>query len=120
MILLLLSILINDPIDDLKPGNYYFTAEWCRACKKQKPVIKELEKRGYKFTTFDYDDDQRSFKKYKVKSMPYFIIVNEDVIRLKGRQSLKKLQPLLHKEDDGSTSRKSKTQKEYQLFGATN
>jgi len=51
----------------------YFTASWCGPCQRMKPVIKEVEKTGLKFTTVDIDKFPDVAKKFSVTSIPCFI-----------------------------------------------
>lgn len=69
---------------------YYFTADWCRVCKLQLPIIKILKNRGINFEIIQ--EDNPLTRKYKITKWPTIIIkTNDAVIRLEGLQSLRKL-----------------------------
>jgi len=78
---------------------FYFTADWCQPCKNIKPIIKEInrEKVGLKFHMIDADIEQELAKKFKIQSLPTFIIINQgkEIQRLTGLQTKEKLQEFL-------------------------
>jgi thioredoxin 1 len=63
---------------DLKPRLVVFTAKWCGACKAVKPTIDAIEAKGYQVTRYDADEQPDILKKYRVKSLPTFIIYTGD------------------------------------------
>lgn len=101
--LFLLFVSTEKPL--LSIGNHYFTANHCSVCQKQKAVIKKLEKQGFDIQIHNYNKEKELFKKLKIKSVPIFIIVKVDekgkllILKLKGKQPIKKLIKLLHKGD---------------------
>jgi thioredoxin 1 len=60
-----------------------FHAEWCGPCKKQDPIIDELEEKhpDVEFEKVDVDDDPEEAQKYGVKSVPTIVVEKDgDVI----------------------------------------
>lgn len=78
---------------------FYFTADWCQPCKKIKPIIKEInrDKSGLKFHMIDADTEQDLIQRFKIQSLPTFIIVNQgkEIKRLVGLQTKENLQEFL-------------------------
>ena len=70
MIILLLALMIPD-IEVLA-----FTADWCPACQRDKPYIKQLQQQGLKITIID---DPKENKSYRVKLLPTYIILNNGI-----------------------------------------
>lgn len=59
----------------------YFGASWCSACKKLKPIVDaEAPAKGYKIEYLDMDEDDGAFfaDKYKVRSLPTLIVLDEN------------------------------------------
>ena len=95
----------NDPSprpNDLKPGNYYFTADWCNYCQEQAPIIKQLQDQGFNIQIYN---DPDIFKNLNIRELPTIIVIRinergkQIVIRLKGKQPIKKLVKILIKEE---------------------
>jgi len=78
---------------------FYFTADWCQPCKNIKPIIQEInrDKPGLKFHMIDADIEQELVQRFKIKSLPTFIIINQgkEIQRLTGSQTKEKLQEFL-------------------------
>lgn len=78
---------------------FYFTADWCQPCKKIKPIIKEInrDKSGLKFHMIDADTEQDLVQRFKIQSLPTFIIINQgkEIKRLVGLQTKENLQEFL-------------------------
>ncbi len=76
---------------EVKPRLVVFVAKWCSACKTAKPVIDEIEADGYKVTRYDADEEPDVLKKYKVRSLPTFLIYrdNELVLRTSYVEAVK-------------------------------
>jgi thioredoxin 1 len=78
---------------------FYFTADWCEPCKKIKPIIQEInkDKTGLKFHMVDADIEQELVQRFKIQSLPTFIIINQgkEIQRLTGSQTKEKLQEFL-------------------------
>jgi thioredoxin 1 len=78
---------------------FYFTADWCQPCKNIKPIINEInrDKFGLKFHMIDADIEQELVQRFKIQSLPTFIIINQgkEIQRLTGSQTKEKLQEFL-------------------------
>lgn len=78
---------------------FYFTADWCQPCKNIKSTVKEInrDKSGLKFHMIDADIEKGLVQRFKIKSLPTFIIVNQgkEIQRLTGSQTKEKLQEFL-------------------------
>mgnify|MGYP003146929226 CR=1 FL=1 len=71
-------------------------ATWCAYCKRDYPELKRLSETGrYAIIRIDYDEDRELAKKYKVKRLPtYFIIEDEVVVFRTGKvHKLKSYKP---------------------------
>lgn len=68
----------------------YFTAEWCNPCQRTKPIAEEMNKEGIiKFQFIDVDDNLDLVKKYEIKSVPTFILIddNKEIKRMNGAKT---------------------------------
>lgn len=78
---------------------FYFTADWCQPCKKIKPIIQEInrDKTGLKFHMIDADIEKELVKKFEIKSLPTFIIIDkgQEIKRLVGLQTKETLKNFL-------------------------
>jgi len=78
---------------------FYFTADWCQPCKNIRPIINEInrDKPGLKFHMIDADIEQELVQRFKIQSLPTFIIINQgkEIQRLIGSQTKEKLQEFL-------------------------
>jgi thiol-disulfide isomerase/thioredoxin len=78
----------NDALSLSKDNNnkvlLYFGAEWCGYCDKMQEVLsdkdvsKVLQKNGYIFVKLDIDKHPKIKKKFSVKNIPDFIIIDKD------------------------------------------
>jgi thioredoxin 1 len=59
-----------------------FHAEWCGPCKKQDPIIEELEEKhpDVEFEKVDVDDNPEEAQRYGVKSVPTIVIERDGEI----------------------------------------
>lgn len=66
----------------------YFTAAWCGPCRMMGGVIEELNQ-TMNIQKIDVDKDSDQVKKYHIKSVPTFILVDEtgEIKRVIGAQS---------------------------------
>ncbi|OLS24892.1 MAG: Thioredoxin-1 [Candidatus Heimdallarchaeota archaeon LC_3] len=78
--------LYDDTIDDMINNEYGLPlfidlwAEWCMPCRKVAPIVKELEEdyRGKMlFAKLDIDNNQKTAGKYRVSSIPMFLIFKD-------------------------------------------
>jgi thioredoxin 1 len=76
----------------------YFTATWCGPCKMMAPTISELVAEGCYITKIDVDSNPGLAAQYGVKSIPTFILVENDneILRKVGPQSKEELKKLLN------------------------
>ncbi|MGI6329947.1 MAG: thioredoxin family protein [Bacilli bacterium] len=83
-----------------------FGAVWCPGCLVMKPRFLEIEKEYPWLHTefYDCDEDQEMFKQWKVNDvLPVFIFLdqnNQEILRLIGEQSKKKIIDLILKNKD--------------------
>jgi len=72
---------------------FYFTAEWCGPCKKTKPVVEDLKKEGFEFQIIDADYEQLLVKRFEIKSIPTFILFEneKEIKRIIGAQNKQSL-----------------------------
>jgi thioredoxin 1 len=76
----------------------YFTAMWCGPCKMMAPTIAELLSEGYLITKIDVDSNKELAIQYNIKSIPTFVLVENDneILRKVGPQSKESLKLLLN------------------------
>ena len=79
---------------------FYFTAEWCQPCKKVKPVVEAMEKEGFEFQMIDADYEQILVEKFKVKSIPTFILLEDgrELNRITGAKTKEELEGFIKNE----------------------
>ncbi len=73
-----------------------FTAEWCNPCKAMKPTIAKLN--PDRVVQYDIDVDVQKRAEYEIRSVPTFIIIDQnkkELIRITGSVALSRLQELL-------------------------
>jgi thioredoxin 1 len=75
---------------------YYFTADWCGPCKKVRPIVEELnrDQSEVKFQIIDVDSEGDLAKRFEVKSIPTFILIEDgqEVNRFTGAKTKKDLE----------------------------
>jgi thioredoxin 1 len=81
---------------------FYFTADWCNPCKKVRPIVEDInrESTGIKFQIIDADSNIELLKKFEIKSIPTFILLDgPDIInRITGAQTRDSLEKFLDNE----------------------
>jgi thioredoxin 1 len=77
---------------------FYFTAEWCGPCKTTKPIVEEMKKEGFEFQIIDADYEQLLVKRFQVKSVPTFILFEneKEVDRITGAQTRQQLEHFIN------------------------
>ncbi len=72
---------------------FYFTADWCPPCKKVKPIVENMKKEGFEFQMIDADYEQLLVKRFEVKSIPTFILMEngKEINRISGAQTRESL-----------------------------
>ena len=77
----------------------YFTAEWCNPCKRVRPIAEELDRDNViKFQFIDADDNSDLCRKFDIKSVPTFILVEDgkEVKRINGAKTREQLEEFIH------------------------
>ena len=59
-----------------------FYADWCGPCKKQDPILEELDEAydDVEFVKIDVDDEQDVANQYRVRSLPTVVIERDGEI----------------------------------------
>jgi thioredoxin 1 len=59
-----------------------FYADWCGPCKKQDPILEELEADygDVEFRKIDVDEEQDVANQYQVRSLPTLVVETDDGI----------------------------------------
>ena len=65
----------------LEDGVLDFTAPWCGPCQQLSPMVSRLERHGYPIRKVDCDSNPELVKKFKVTTIPAFILVIDGVER---------------------------------------
>jgi len=73
---------------------FYFTTDWCGPCKKTRPVVEDMKKEGFEFQIIDADYEQLLVKRFQVKSVPTFILFEneKEINRVTGAQTRQQLE----------------------------
>jgi thioredoxin-like negative regulator of GroEL len=77
----------------------YFTAEWCNPCKRVRPIAEELDRDGIiKFQYIDADDNGDLCKKFEIKAIPTFILIEDgnEIRRTNGAKTKEQLEEFIH------------------------
>ena len=78
---------------------YYFTADWCGPCKKVRPIVEELsrDQSEVKFQIIDVDSEGELTRRFEVKSIPTFILIEDgkEVNRVTGAQTKNDLEKFI-------------------------
>lgn len=79
---------------------FYFTADWCQPCKKVKPIVEDMKKEGFQFQMIDADYEQLLVKQFEVKSIPTFILFEDDkeINRITGAKTRQELENFINYE----------------------
>jgi thiol-disulfide isomerase/thioredoxin len=74
-----------------------FTATWCGPCQKMSPLISRLKREGYPIKKVDVDQEPDLAKRFKVTSIPAFVLVVEgrEVARSVGSTTESNLRRML-------------------------
>ena len=79
----------------------YFTAEWCNPCKRTKPIAEELDRENViKFQFIDADDNGDLCRKFEIKVIPTFILIedNKEVRRMNGAKTREQIEDFINNE----------------------
>jgi len=79
---------------------FYFTADWCQPCKKVKPIIEDMKKEGFEFQMIDADYEQLLVKRFEIKSIPTFILMEDgkEINRITGAKTKQELEEFIANE----------------------
>lgn len=78
---------------------FYFTADWCGPCKRVKPIVEDMNRDGsIKFQLIDADANIELVTKYEIKSIPTFILLedNVEIARMSGAQTREQLENFIN------------------------
>ncbi len=82
---------------------YYFTADWCNPCKKTRPIVEEMNRETQiKFQIIDVDSELELAKKFEIRSVPTFILLEEgtEIKRITGAQNREQLEAFINYEQN--------------------
>lgn len=80
----------------------YFTAEWCNPCQRTKPIAEALHSEGLvKFEFIDADSDIDMIKKFNVRSVPTYVMVEngQEIKRMNGAKTREQFLEFVSKEE---------------------
>jgi thioredoxin 1 len=80
----------------------YFTAEWCNPCKRVRPIAEELDRDGIiKFQYIDADDNGDLCRKFEIKAVPTFILMEDgkEIRRINGAKTKDELEEFISGSD---------------------
>jgi len=79
---------------------FYFTADWCQPCKKVKPIVEDMKREGFQFQMIDADYEQLLVKRFKVKAVPTFILLEDgkELNRITGAKTREELEGFIKNE----------------------
>jgi thioredoxin-like negative regulator of GroEL len=79
---------------------FYFTADWCQPCKKVKPIVEDMKREGFQFQLVDVDYEQLLVEKFKVSSVPTFILIEDrkEINRISGAKTREELERFINNE----------------------
>jgi thioredoxin 1 len=74
-----------------KPTLLAFQADWCEPCRRDKPKLKELEKK-FNVIRIDVDKNKDAVKDYQVKTIPLYVVLRggNETYRTNNINSLEK------------------------------
>ena len=79
----------------------YFTAEWCNPCKRTRPIAEALDRDGIiKFQFIDADDNGDLCRKFEIKTIPTFILIEDgnEVRRMNGAKTQEQIEEFIKDE----------------------
>lgn len=79
---------------------FYFTADWCQPCKMVKPIVEDMKKEGFQFQIIDADYEQLLVKRFEIKSVPTFILLEneKEINRITGAKTREELENFINYE----------------------
>ena len=79
----------------------YFTAEWCNPCQRTRPIVEDLDRDGFiKFQFIDADENVDICKKFEIKSIPTFILIEDgkEIRRMNGAKTREQFEDFINNE----------------------
>ena len=79
----------------------YFTADWCNPCKRTKPIAEELDRDGIiKFQFIDADENADLCKKFEIKAIPTFVLIEDgkEINRMNGAKTKEQIEEFINYE----------------------
>ena len=79
----------------------YFTAEWCNPCKRTRPIAEDLDRDNViKFHFIDADDNGDLCRKFEIKAIPTFILIedNKELRRMNGAKTREQIEEFIKDE----------------------
>lgn len=79
----------------------YFTAEWCNPCKRTRPIAEELDRDNViKFQFIDADDNGDLCKKFEIKAIPTFVLMEDgqEINRMNGAKTREQIEEFIRYE----------------------
>jgi thioredoxin-like negative regulator of GroEL len=79
----------------------YFTAEWCNPCKRTRPIAEALDRDGIiKFQFIDADDNGDLCRKFEIKAVPTFILIEDgnELRRMNGAKTQDQIEEFIKNE----------------------
>jgi thiol-disulfide isomerase/thioredoxin len=84
----------------------FFTADWCRACQRMYPRIKELRDAGYIVYVFNIDKFKPAAEKFQIESLPTTVVMDQgkEVARFIGVVEKSKITNVTKTRDEQATA----------------
>jgi len=79
----------------------YFTADWCNPCKRTRPIAEALDRDGImKFQFIDADDNGDLCRKFEIKAVPTFILIEDgkELRRMNGAKTQEQIEEFIKDE----------------------
>jgi thioredoxin 1 len=77
----------------------YFTAEWCNPCQRTKPIAEDLDRDNIiKFQFIDADDNGDLCRKFEIKAVPTFILIEDgkEIRRMNGAKTREQFEEFIN------------------------
>jgi thioredoxin 1 len=77
----------------------YFTAEWCNPCKRTRPIAEELNRDNVvKIQFIDADDNGELCRKFEIKAIPTFILIEDgkEIRRMNGAKTKEQIEEFIN------------------------
>jgi len=77
----------------------YFTAEWCNPCKRTRPIAEEFNRDNViKIQFIDADDNGELCRKFEIKAIPTFILIEngKEIRRINGAKTKEQIEEFIN------------------------